>query len=189
MSSNNNNCGCIIIFAVVLGLGSIISSCNDKHSSAPTVSQPSTGYVTPAPRYEAPSRPAIPTVSEPVGQLQSGGVSGASSALEMTNNMSTPAYVKIYDTSRNVRATIYLRAGESYELGVTPDSYLIKYVTGSGSEWRGTTHYFGSSSSFYADKSAAYIGSNQKLTVTFFTRVTRGGSSGSTLNKIGEDDF
>jgi len=189
MSSNNNNCGCIIIIAVVLGVGSIINSCNDKHSSAPTVSQPSTGYVAPAPRYEAPSRPAIPTVAEPFGQLQSGGVIGASAALEMKNNMSTPAYVKIYDSSRNLKATIYLRVGESYELGVSPDSYLIKYVTGSGSEWRGTTHFFGSGSSFYSDKEPVYIGLNQKLSVTFFTRVTRGGSGGSNLNKIGEEDF
>jgi hypothetical protein len=189
MSSNSNNCGCIIIIAVVLGVGSIISSCNDKHSSAPKVSQPSTGYVAPAPRYEIPSRPVIPTVSEPFGQLQSGGVIGASAALEMKNNMSTPAYVKIYDSSRNLKATIYLRVGESYELGVSPDSYLIKYVTGPSSEWRGTTHYFGSGSSFYSDKEPAYIGLNQKLSVTFFTRVTRGGSGGSNLNKIGEDDF
>jgi hypothetical protein len=189
MSSNNNNCGCIIILAVVIGVGSIISSCNDKHSSAPRVSQPSTGYVAPAPRYEAPERPSIPTVAEPFGQLQSGGFAGASSALKMKNDMSTPAYVKIYDSSRNLRATIYLRAGESYELGVTPDSYQIKYVTGPGSEWRGTSHYFGSSSTFYADKSPDYIGHNQRLSVTFYTVVTRGGSAGGNLNKIGEDDF
>jgi len=153
------------------------------------MSQPSTGYVAPPHRYEAPSRPTTPTVSEPFGQLQSGGVSGASAALSMTNNMSKPAYVKVYDSSRNLRATIYLRAGESYQLGVNPDSYLIKYVTGPSNEWRGTTHYFGSSSSFHADKAPTYIGANRKLSVTFFTRVTRGGSSSSNLNKIGEDDF
>jgi hypothetical protein len=34
-----------------LGVGSIISSCNVKHSSAPKVSQLSTGYVAPAPSY------------------------------------------------------------------------------------------------------------------------------------------
>lgn len=189
MSSNNNNCGCIIILAVVIGVGSIVSSCNDKHSSAPTVSQPSTGYVAPAPRYEAPSRPAIPTVAEPFGQLQSGGFTGANSELKMINNMSTPAYVKIYDSSRTLRATIYLRAGESYALAVSPDSYLTKYVTGPGSEWRGTTHYFGSSSSFYADKSPDYIGQNQGLEITFYTVVTRGGAGTGSLSKIGEEDF
>ena len=181
MSSNNQSCGCLIVAAVVIGVASLISQCNDKHSSAPKVSQPSTGYVAPA--------PYIPTVAEPFGQLQSGGVRGASAALKMTNNMSSPAYVKIVDGAGSLKATIYLRAGESYELGVSPGNYLIKYVTGSGSEWRGTTHYFGKSSSFYADKTPAYIGYNEKLSVTFFTRVTRGGSGGSNLNKIGEDDF
>lgn len=180
MSSQERGCGCLAIIGVCVVIG-LISKCNDKHSSAPKVSQPTTGYVSPA-------RPGIPTVAEPYGQLQSGGVVGASAALSMTNNMSKPAYVKVYDSARNLRATIYLRAGESYQLGVHPDSYLIKYVTGPGNEWRGTTHYFGSSSSFHADKEAVYIGRNQKLSVTFYTRVTRGGSSGSTT-KIGEDDF
>ncbi len=187
MSSQDQGCGCLAIIGVAVVIG-LISKCNDKHSSAPTVSQPSTGYVAPAPRYETPARPSIPTVAEPYGQLQSGGVVGASAALKMTNNMSKPAYVKVYDSNRNLRATIYLRAGESYELGVHPDSYLIKYVTGPGSEWRGTTHYFGSSSTFHADKEAVYIGANQRLSVTFFTRVTRGGYSGSTT-KIDEEDF
>lgn len=187
MSFPERGCGCIVIIGVLSAVGAI-SRCNDKHSSAPRISQPSTGYVSPASRYETPSRPTVPTVAEPYGQLQSGGVVGASAALSMTNNMSKPAYVKVYDSSRNLRATIYLRAGESYQLGVHPDSYLIKYVTGPGSEWRGTTHYFGSSSSFHADNEAVYIGRNQRLSVTFFTRMTRGGSSGST-HKIGEEDF
>lgn len=86
--------------------------------------------------------------------MQSAGMVGASAALSMTHNMSKPAYVKIYDSSRNLHATIYLRAGEIYQLGVHPDNYLIKYVTGPGSEWRGTTDYFGSSSSFHADNEA-----------------------------------
>jgi hypothetical protein len=189
MSSNNRNCGCIILFVAVAGVGSLVSNCNDKHSSAPKVNQPTTGYVAPEPRPEAPARPIIPTMAEPFGQLQSGGVIGASAALGLTNNMSTPAYVKVYDTSRNVRATIYLRAGESYELGVNPGSYLIKYVTGPGSEWRGTTHYFGSQSSFYSDKETADIGSNEKLSVTFYTVVSRRGSGGTNLNRIGEQDF
>ena len=180
MSLSERGCGCLVIIGVFAVVG-MISKCNDKHSSAPKVSQPSTGYV-------APAHPSVPTVAEPYGQLQSGGVAGASAALSMTNSMSKPAYVKVYDSSRNLRATIYLRAGENYQLGINPDSYLIKYVTGPGSEWRGTTHYFGSSSSFHADKEAVYIGRNQRLSVTFFTRVTRGGSSGSTT-KIDEEDF
>ena len=95
MSSNNNNCGCIIILAAVIGVGSIISSCNDKHSSAPKVSQPSTGYVAPAPGYETPSRPVIPTVAEPYGHLQRGLVVGGRASISMNNNMSKPDYVKV----------------------------------------------------------------------------------------------
>jgi len=189
MSSNNQGCGCVIPIAVVIGISSIISNCKDKHSSAPKVSQPSTGYVAPPPRYVAPERPYIPTVAEPFGQLQSGGVIGGRAAMSMTNNMSKPAYVKVYDSAMNLRATIYLRAGESYELGINPDSYLIRYVTGPGSEWRGTTHYFGSNSTFYSKKEAVYIGDNQKYSITFFTRVTRGGSGGGNLNSIKEEDF
>lgn len=184
MSSNNNNCGCIII-AVVLGVGSIISSCKDKHSSAPTVSQPATGYVAPAPTRENSS----PTVAEPYGTLQTGGFGRTVSALKLTNSMSNPAYVKIYDSSHSVCATLYLRAGESYELGVDPGSYLIKYVSGPSNEWRGTTHYFGSRSNFHSENSPTYIGANQKLTVTFVTRYSRYGGSNGSLRKIGEDEF
>jgi hypothetical protein len=185
--SSNNNCGCIIILAVVIGVGSIISSCNDKHSSAPRVSQPSTGYVAPAPRYEAPVRPSIPTVAEPFGQLQSGGFSDAESGLKLINSLSSPAYVKIVDSYGKTRATLYLRAKESYELGVSPGSYTLKYVSGPAEEWRGTQHYFGSRSSFKA-ASLSYIGSGQRLTVTMYQRVGTS-SSGSGMRTIGEDDF
>ncbi len=114
---------------------------------------------------------------------------GGTAALRMRNDMSNPAYVKVYDSSGNLGATIYLRAGEEYELGVRPDSYLIKYLTGHSSEWRGTRHYSGSSSSFYADRSPDYIGQNQRLTVRFYTVVTREGSGSSSLNRISEDEF
>lgn len=188
MSSNNNNCGCIIILAAVIGVGSIISSCNDKHSSAPKVSQPSTGYVAPAPRYETPSRPVIPTVAEPYGQLQSGGFANSESALKMINNLRDPAYVKVQDSYGRTRATIYLRAGESYELGVDPGGYRLKYVSGPSEEWRGTEHYFGSKSSYRA-ATLSYINSNQRLTVTFYQTVSRYGSGGNGMQKIGEDEF
>lgn len=187
MSSNSNSCGCIIIIAVVLGVGSIISSCNDKHSSAPRVSQPSTGYVAPAPRNETPSRPSIPTVAEPFGQLQSGGFSNAESGLKLINSLSSPAYVKIVDSYGNTRATLYLRAKESYVPDVAPGSYTLKYVSGPADEWRGTQHYFGSKSSFKA-ASLSYIGSGQRLTVTMYQKVGTS-SSGSGMRTIGEDDF
>ena len=181
MSSNNNSCGCIIILAAVIGVGSIINSCNDKHSSAPKVSQPSTGYVSPA-------RSESPRVSEPFGQLQSGGFANSESALKMTNNLRDPAYVKVQDSSGRTRATIYLRAGESYELGVDPGSYRLKYATGPSDEWRGTEHYFGSRSSYRA-ANVSYINSNQRLTVTFYQTVSRSGSGGNGMQKIGEDEF
>jgi hypothetical protein len=165
----------------VLSVVSMISKCNDKHSSAPKVSQPSTGYV-------APARSESPRVSEPFGQLQSGGFANSDAALKMINNLRDPAYVKVQDSYGRTRATIYLRAGESYELGVDPGSYRLKYVSGPSEEWRGTEHYFGSRSSYRA-ASLSYINSNQRLTVTFYQTVSRYGSGGNGMQKIGEDEF
>lgn len=187
MSSNDQGCGCLAIIGVCVVIG-LISKCNDKHSSAPKVSQPSTGYVSPARSDDAPSRPSVPTVSEPFGQLQSGGFADSESALKMINNLSTPAYVKIQDSSGRTRATIYLRAGESYELGVDPGGYRLKYVSGPSDEWRGTEHYFGSKSSYRA-ATLSYINSNQRLTVTFYQTVSRSSSGGNGMQKIDEDDF
>jgi len=181
MSSNNQGCGCIIIVVAVVIVANLVSKCNDKHSSAPTVNQPSTGYV-------QPSRSESPTVSEPFGQLQSGGFANADSALKMTNNLPEPAYVKVVDSSGRTRATVYLRARESYELAVDPGSYTLKYVSGPGNEWRGTTHYFGSRSSFRSGETA-YIGSNQRLEVTFYQTISRYGSGGNSLRKIDEGEF
>jgi hypothetical protein len=165
----------------VLSVVSMISKCNDKHSSAPKVSQPSTGYV-------APARSESPRVSEPFGQLQSGGFANSDAALKMINNLRDPAYVKVQDSYGRTRATIYLRAGESYELGVDPGSYRLKYVSGPSEEWRGTEHYFGSKSSYRA-AALSYINSNQRLTVTFYQTVSRYGSGGNGMQKIGEDEF
>jgi hypothetical protein len=180
MSLPERGCGCLVIIGV-LSIISFISKCNDKHSSAPTVSQPRTGYVSPA-------RAESPTVSEPYGQLQSGGFTDTDAALKMLNNLRDPAYVKVVDASGRTRATVYLRAGESYELGVDPGSYTLRYVSGPSSEWRGTSHYFGAKSSFRSG-STSFIGSNQRLTVTFYQTVSRSGSSGSGVRKIAEDEF
>jgi hypothetical protein len=179
MSSNDQGCGCLAIIGVCVVV-SLFSRCNDKHSSAPKVSQPTTGYVSPA-------RSSAPRVSEPYGQLQSGGFAGSESALKMTNNLKDPAYVKIQDSSGRTRATIYLRAGESYELDVDPGSYRLKYVSGPSDEWRGTEHYFGSKSNYRA-ASLSYISSNQRLTVTFYQAVSRSGGGGG-MQKIDEEDF
>jgi len=180
MSSNDQGCGCLAIIGVCVVIG-LISKCNDKHSSAPKVSQPSTGYVSPA-------RSESPRVSEPFGQLQSGGFANSDSALKMTNNLRDPAYVKVQDSSGRTRATIYLRAGESYELGVDPGGYRLKYVSGPSEEWRGTEHYFGSKSSYRA-ANLSYINSNQRLRVTFYQIVSRTGSGSNGMQKISEDDF
>jgi hypothetical protein len=180
MSLSERGCGCLVIIGV-FAVVSMISKCNDKHSSAPKVSQPTTGYVSPA-------RSESPRVSEPFGQLQSGGFANSESALKMTNNLRDPAYVKVQDSSGRTRATIYLRAGESYELGVSSGSYRLKYVSGPSDEWRGTEHYFGSRSSYRA-ANLSYINSNQRLSVTFYQTVSRSGSSGNGMQKIGEDEF
>ncbi len=183
---SERGCGCIALVAI-FGVASLISQCNDKHSSAPKIRQPSTGYVAPA-SSQSDERNSAPRVSQPFGKLQSGGVIGGEAALRMTNNMSTPAYVKVYEGHGSLFATIYLRSQESYELSINPGTYRIKYVTGPADEWRGTSHYFGSRSSFYSDKGSNYIASNQILSLTFYTQYTRGGSRGN-LNKIDEDEF
>jgi hypothetical protein len=180
MSLSERGCGCLVIVGVFSIVG-MISKCNDKHSSAPKVSQPTTGYVSPA-------RSESPRVSEPFGQLQSGGFANSESALKMTNNLRDPAYVKVQDSFGRTRATIYLRAGESYELGVSSGSYRLKYVSGPSDEWRGTEHYFGSRSSYRA-ANLSYINSNQRLSVTFYQTVSRSSSGSGGMQKIGEDDF
>jgi len=180
MSSNDQGCGCLAIIGVCVVIG-LISKCNDKHSSAPKVSQPTTGYVSPA-------RSESPRVSEPFGQLQSGGFANSESALKMTNNLRDPAYVKVQDSFGRTRATIYLRAGESYELGVSSGSYRLKYVSGPSDEWRGTEHYFGSRSSYRA-ANLSYINRNQRLSVTFYQTVSRSGSGSNGMQKISEDEF
>jgi hypothetical protein len=184
MSLQDRGCGCLVLFGIFVVIG-LISRCNDKHSSAPKVSQPGTGFVSPAPS-SVDRRLSMPVVSEPFGQLQSGNFSGRESALRMTNNLPTPAYVKVQDSHGSTRATIYLRAGESYELSVDPGRYRLKYVSGPGDEWRGTEHFFGSKSSFRAAE-LNYIGRNQRLSVTFYQTVSRHGSGG--MQKIDEEDF
>lgn len=183
MSAQDNGCGCWIIIGVV-AVAILVSNCKDKHSKAPTVSQPSTGYVAPS---SSNPRSSAPTVSEPFGQLQSGGFLNSDTSLKMINNLRDPAYVKVVDGYGRTRATVYLRAGESYELSIDAGSYQLKYVSGPGNEWRGPEHYFGTRSSFRAGNTD-YIGHNQRLTVTFYQAVSRYGSGGS-LKKIDEDEF
>jgi len=179
-------CGCLVFILIGLAISGY-QSCTDKHSSAPVVSQPSTGYVAPSTYSSRPSTNYTPTVSEPYGTLQSGGSYNTESELVLKNNLSNPTYVKVVDNYGQVCATLYLRSEESYKLGVDPGSYTIKYVSGPGSQWRGTTHYFGSYSTFYVGHTS-YIGSGNKLTLTFYQTTSRYGS-GRNLEKISEDEF
>jgi len=178
-------CGCLMILMIGLAVTGY-QSCTDKHSSAPVVSQPSTGYV--APSYSSGSSANYsPTVSEPYGTLQSGGRNNSSSELILKNDLSDPAYVKVINNNGQVCATLYLRSKESYKLGVDQGNYQIKYVSGPSNQWRGTTHFFGSYSTFFSGNTS-YIGYGDILTLTFVKRYSRYGSGGN-LQKISEDEF
>ena len=185
-SSNSEGCGCLIIGFVILVIFSTVRNCTDKHASAPVVSQPSTGYV--APSYSSGSSTNYsPTRAEPYGTLQSGGRNNSDTQLILKNDLSDPAYVKVINSNGQVCATLYLRSNESYKLGVDPGNYKIKYVSGPSSEWRGTTHFFGLSSTFFSGNTS-YIGYGDILTLTFIKSYSRNGS-GSNLQKISEDEF
>ena len=179
-------CGCLMFLMIGLAITGY-QSCTDKHSSAPVVSQPSTGYIAPNSSSYTSSTNYAPTVSEPYCALQSGGSYNSESELILKNNLSNPTYVKVITNYGQVCATLYLRSQESYKLGVDPGNYTIKYVSGPSSQWRGTTHFFGSYSTFYVGKTS-YIGSNDILTLTFYQTTSRY-SSGSSLQKISEDEF
>lgn len=183
---NSDYSGCFVIIGII-AVVSAFSNCNDKHSSAPVVSQPTTGYIAPSHYTPPPPKPSIPTVSEPYGTLQSGGLSNADAALIIKNNLHYPAYLKVVNDFGQTCATLYLRTGESYELGINPGNYKIKYVSGPANQWRGTTHYFGSYSEFSAGDTDN-IGYNQQLTITIYQTTSRY-DSGSNVKKISEEDF
>jgi hypothetical protein len=178
-------CGCLVFIMIGLAV-SAYQSCTDKHSSAPVVSQPSTGYV--APSYSSGSSVNYsPTVSEPYGALQSGGRENSDTELILKNSLSDPAYVKVINNNGQICATLYLRSNESYKLGVDPGSYTIKYVSGPSNQWRGTTHYFGSYSTFFVGHTS-FIPYGNILTLNFYQTTSRYGS-GNSLKKISEDEF
>ena len=180
-------CGCLMILIIGFAITGY-QSCTNKHSSAPVVSQPSTGYVAPS-HSSGSSANYSPTISEPYGTLQSGGRNNAGSELILKNNRSDPAYVKVINNEGQICATLYLRSNESYKLGIDPGSYTIKYVSGSSNQWRGTTHYFGSYSTFYVGHTG-FIPYGKILELTFYRTTSRYGSgSGSSLGKISEDEF
>ena len=84
-------------------------------------------------------------------------------------------------------ATIYLRVQESHELELPAGSYLVKYASGSASNWRGPIYYFGSSTSFHKGD-YKNIGTNEILSLTFYQIVTRGSSAGG-IPTISAEEF
>jgi hypothetical protein len=97
--------------------------------------------------------------------------------LKLINHLPSPAYVKVLNGSGTTVATIYLRVQEGHELELPAGSYLVKYASGSASQWRGPVYYFGSSTSFHKGDSKN-IGTNEILSLTFYQIVTRGSSAG-----------
>ena len=121
-----------------------------------------------------------PIQSEPLPGLQGqSNTFGSDAALKLINHLPSPAYVKVVNGSGTTVATVYLRTQESYQLEIPAGSYLVKYASGSASNWRGPIYYFGSSTSFHKGD-YKNIGANQILSLTFYQIVTKGHASGGT---------
>jgi hypothetical protein len=135
---------------------------------------------TPPPPTRAQILDSNPIQTEPTPGLQGqSNVIGSDAALKLINHLPSPAYVKVVNGYGTTVATIYLRAQESHELELPAGSYLVKYASGSASQWRGPVYYFGSSTSFHKGD-YTNIGANQILSLTFYQIVTRGSSPGGT---------
>ena len=216
MSADRKSIGCvaIIIGALIIGVTKMMDS--NPRNAAPVLSQPETGpvrreapatrqtYTTPSPApvftkpvYSPPTPPpptraqildSNPIQTEPTPGLQGqSNVIGSDSALKLINHLPSPAYVKVVNSYGTTVATIYLRAQESHELELPAGSYLVKYASGSASNWRGPIYYFGSSTSFHKGN-LTDIGANQILSLTFYQIVTKGYASGGTPT-ISADEF
>lgn len=155
-------------------------------NSAPTPTPPPTPVFvqpvytppTPPPPTRAQILDSNPIQTEPTPGLQGqSNVVGSDAALKLINHLPSPAYVKVLNGSGTTVATIYLRVQESHELELPAGSYLVKYASGSASQWRGPVYYFGSSTSFHKGDSKN-IGTNEILSLTFYQIVTRGSSAG-----------
>jgi hypothetical protein len=153
---------------------------NSAPTPTPVFVQPVYTPPTPPPPTRAQILDSNPIQSEPQPGLQ--GLSsaiGGDSALKLINHLPSPAYVKVVNGYGTTVATIYLRAQESHELELPAGAYLVKYASGSASQWRGPVYYFGSSTSFHKGD-YTNIGANQILSLTFYQIVTRGSSPGGT---------
>jgi hypothetical protein len=216
MSADHKSIGCvaIIIGALIISVTKMMDS--NPRNAAPVLSQPETGpvrreapatrqtYTTPTPNpvftqpiYTPPTPPpptraqildSNPIQTEPTPGLQGqSNVIGSDSALKLINHLPSPAYVKVVNAYGTTVATVYLRVQESHELELPAGSYLVKYASGSASNWRGPIYYFGSSTSFHKGN-LTDIGANQILSLTFYQIVTKGYASGGTP-AISADEF
>ncbi len=154
----------------------------------PVFTQPIYTPPTPPPPTRAQILDSNPIQTEPTPGLQGqSNVIGSDAALKLINHLPSPAYVKVVNGYGTTIATIYLRVQESYELELPAGSYLVKYASGSASNWRGPVYYFGSSTSFHKGN-LTDIGANQILSLTFYQIVTKGYASGGTP-AISADEF
>jgi len=161
---------------------------NSTPTPTPVFVQPVYTPPTPPPPTRAQILDSNPIQSEPQPGLQ--GLSsaiGGDSALKLINHLPSPAYVKVVNGYGTTVATIYIRVQESHELELPAGSYLVKYASGSASNWRGPIYYFGSSTSFHKGN-LTDIGANQILSLTFYQIVTKGYASGGTP-AISADEF
>ena len=155
---------------------------------APVFTKPVYTPPTPPPPTRAQILDSNPIQTEPTPGLQGqSNVIGSDSALKLINHLPSPAYVKVVNGYGTTVATIYLRVQESHELELPAGSYLVKYASGSASNWRGPVYYFGSSTSFHKGD-YKNIGANQILSLTFYQIVTKGYASGGTPT-ISADEF
>lgn len=147
---------------------------------SPVFTKPVYTPPTPPPPTRAQILDSNPIQTEPTPGLQGqSNVIGSDAALKLINHLPSPAYVKVVNGFGTTVATIYLRAQESHELELPSGRYLVKYASGSASQWRGPVYYFGSSTSFHKGD-YTNIGANQILSLTFYQIVTRGSSPGGT---------
>ena len=155
---------------------------------APVFTKPVYTPPTPPPPTRAQILDSNPIQTEPTPGLQGqSNVVGSDSALKLIHHLPSPAYVKVVNGYGTTVATIYLRVQESHELELPAGSYLVKYASGSASNWRGPIYYFGSSTSFHKGD-YKNIGANQILSLTFYQIVTKGYASGGTP-AISADEF
>lgn len=181
--SDNNFSGCLVLMGLGFGCSMVMKAC-DKTPSP--ISQPSTGVVS---TYQS-SRPSVasfPSVPEPSTTLLSGGTAYSRTAINLTNDMSDAAYVKVIRGGATY-ATLYLRPKESYRLSVEPGYYAVRYVSGSSSQWRGEDYHFGSDSEYFAGSTAS-LDDGDVWSIRMYTVYARRGTGGTGAARISKEGF